>query len=54
VLVRRLVGAEQRPGNYTVVWDGADARARRVPNGTYFYILKSDGRVAQRRMLLVR
>jgi hypothetical protein len=33
---------------------GADARGRSVPAGTYFYVLKANGKIAQKRMLLVR
>ncbi|MBM3313154.1 T9SS type A sorting domain-containing protein [candidate division WOR-3 bacterium] len=52
--VTRLVSNQQKPGWYTAVWPGTDARGRRVGSGTYFYVLKADGRIAQKRMLLVR
>jgi len=52
--VTRLVQSEQKPGYYSVVWKGTDMRGRSVPAGTYFYVLKSNGKIAQKRMLLVR
>ncbi len=52
--VTRLVQSEQKPGFYSVVWKGTDMRGRSVAAGTYFYVLKSNGKIAQKRMLLVR
>jgi hypothetical protein len=52
--VTRLVQSEQKPGYYSVAWKGTDARGQSVPAGTYFYVLKSNGKIAQKRMLLVR
>jgi len=53
-LVKRLVGENQQPGHYTAVWRGEDARGRRVPAGTYYYILRADSKLLRKRMLLVR
>jgi hypothetical protein len=50
----RLVQSEQEPGYYSVVWKGTDARGRSVAAGTYFYVPKSNGKIAEKRMLLVR
>jgi hypothetical protein len=52
--VARLVQSKQKPGYYSVVWKGTDIRGRSVAAGTYFYVLKSNGKIAQKRMLLVR
>ncbi len=52
--VVRLVQSGQKPGYYTAVWNGTDARGRTVAAGTYFYVLKSNGKIAEKRMLLVR
>jgi hypothetical protein len=52
--VTRLVQSEQKPGYYSVAWKGTDSRGRSVAVGTYFYVLKSNGKIAQKRMLLVR
>jgi hypothetical protein len=52
--VTRLVQSVQKPGYYSVVWKGTDMHGRSVAAGTYFYVLKSNGKIAQKRMLLVR
>ncbi|MBN2464206.1 PD40 domain-containing protein [candidate division WOR-3 bacterium] len=52
--VTKLVQAEQKPGYYSIAWKGTDMRGRSVAAGTYFYVLKSNGKIAQKRMLLVR
>ena len=52
--VKKLVQSEQKAGYYLVRWSGNDARGRSVPAGTYFYVLKANGKIAQKRMLLVR
>ena len=52
--VTKLVQSEQKAGYYAVRWNGSDARGRTVPAGTYFYVLKANGKIAQKRMLLVR
>jgi hypothetical protein len=52
--VKKLVQCEQKPGYYTVRWRGTDARGRSVAAGSYFYVLKANGKIAQKRMLLVR
>jgi hypothetical protein len=52
--VTKLVQYEQKAGYYSVRWNGSDARGRSVPAGTYFYVLKANGKIAQKRMLLVR
>ncbi|MBM3322864.1 hypothetical protein FJY69_05250, partial [candidate division WOR-3 bacterium] len=53
-MVNRLVSAEQKPGYYTAVWRGEDSRGRRLPSGAYYYVLRADKKVLQKRMLLVR
>jgi hypothetical protein len=52
--VTRLVQSVQKPGYHSVAWKGTDSRGRSVAAGTYFYVLKSNGKIAQKRMLLVR
>jgi len=53
-MVVRLVQTEQQPGYYTVVWHGNDARGRRVPAGAYCYLLRANGKLFKKQMLLVR
>jgi len=43
-----------RPKPPETTWKGTDRRGRNVAAGTYFYVLKSNGKIAQKRMLLVR
>jgi hypothetical protein len=52
--VAKLVQHEQKAGYYLVRRNGSDARGRSVPAGTYFYVLKANGKIAQKRMLLVK
>ncbi len=40
-LVRRLVDGKQKPGYYTVSWDGKDDQNRRLASGIYFYRLET-------------
>lgn len=41
--VRTLASGRQRPGTYTVTWNGTDGQGRAVPNGIYFYRLDAPG-----------
>ena len=52
--VRILVDEVLTPGNYEVVWDGADERGMRVASGVYFVQLKQGPFAKSRRMLLAR
>jgi flagellar hook assembly protein FlgD len=40
-LVRTIVEKREKPGYYTVVWDGKDDRNKKVGSGVYFYKLKA-------------
>jgi flagellar hook assembly protein FlgD len=35
-VVRSLVKATQKPGRYSVTWNGTDAHGRTLANGVYF------------------
>ncbi len=52
--VRTLVAGLQAAGQYRVVWDGRDGNGRMVSTGIYLYRLVTQGRVAVRRMLLLK
>jgi hypothetical protein len=52
--VRRLVGEQQKPGSYTVRWDGRDDTGRLVGAGVYFYRLVSGENRATRKMVMLR
>jgi len=52
--VNTLASGDKKPGYYSIVWKGTDMRGRSIAAGTYFYILKSNGKIALKRMLFVR
>jgi hypothetical protein len=41
-------------GEHTLRWDGRDAGGQRVPAGTYFVVVRANGRVSSRRVVFVR
>jgi len=54
-LVRVLVDEEAQPaGDRVAMWDGLDDGGRSVPSGVYFCRLWADGRVQQRKVMLLR
>ena len=53
-LVRQLVDGMRSGGRHRAVWDGRDARGKRVGSGVYFYRLETPGFVQTRRMALVK
>jgi hypothetical protein len=53
-LVRELVDENLAPNYYSIAWDGRDDQGRQVPNGVYFYQMKTPGFSSNKRMMLVR
>jgi hypothetical protein len=53
-LVRNLLEAARPMGRHSFAWDGADEAGTRVTSGVYFYRLEANGRVATRKMTLLR
>jgi hypothetical protein len=53
-LVKTLVDAHHDPGEYNIVWSGADERGRQVSNGVYFCCLESDEQSVIRKMTILR
>jgi hypothetical protein len=51
--LRTLVDAELPAGRHDIVWDGADARGRRVGAGVYFYRLHAAGVDRTRRIVVL-
>ncbi|MAT38308.1 MAG: hypothetical protein CL946_01750 [Ectothiorhodospiraceae bacterium] len=53
-LVRVLVDKQQSAGTYYVQWDGLDEVGRPVTSGNYQYVLKTDGKVLTKRMVVIK
>ena len=52
--VRTLASGPETVGSHVATWDGSDDRGRRVPAGVYFIRLDAGGRVATRKISLLR
>ena len=52
--IQTLVNGIQSPNQYSVVWDGKDARGHQVASGVYLYRLETDGSSQMRKMLLLK
>lgn len=52
--VKVLVHEDQRPGFYSVRWDGRDNSGMMVAPGAYFYRLKADRFVRTLKMVLMK
>ena len=52
--VRTLVDGLQKPGWYTLTWDGKDEHGMDLPSGIYFCRLKGRGFLSTRRILILR
>ncbi len=51
--IKTLVNERQRPGEYTVEWNGTNNSGERVASGVYFYSLKrGESRVSKKMVLL--
>jgi flagellar hook assembly protein FlgD len=53
-LVRTLVDAPQRAGEYKVVWDGRNNQAQHVSSGIYLFRMASKDFVSVKKMLFVK
>ncbi|MCX6843799.1 MAG: T9SS type A sorting domain-containing protein, partial [candidate division WOR-3 bacterium] len=51
-LVKVLADGRTKPGTYTSVWNGTDARGRRLANGIYFYTLDNGAKRISRKVVL--
>ncbi|MBI4721493.1 MAG: T9SS type A sorting domain-containing protein [Candidatus Stahlbacteria bacterium] len=52
-IVRTLVDKEVTKGNYTIIWDGKDDKAKRVARGVYFYRLESGNFHISQKLILM-
>lgn len=53
-LVRTLVNGRQEAGRKSAVWDGRNDVGQSVASGVYMYRLEADGRVCDKRMVLLK
>jgi hypothetical protein len=51
-LVKVLADGKCKPGAYTSVWNGTDAKGRRLANGVYFYALDNGAKRISRKVVL--
>ena len=52
--IKTLVDTKVKPGNHKVVWNGQDDRGKEVSSGVYFYRLKTENFVKQKKLILLR
>ena len=52
--VRTLVNENQSAGEYSITWDGKDAKGNKLANGIYYYRLTAGKQVAAKKMLYLR
>jgi flagellar hook assembly protein FlgD len=52
--INNLVSGEQKPGKYTVQWDGKDSRGREVASGVYLYSLETSDFTQLKKMILIK
>jgi hypothetical protein len=53
-VVRTLANGQQKPGSYSVRWDGRDALGRELANGVHFVRLTAGGYSATEKLVLQR
>lgn len=53
-LVTDLVEARQKPGEYSIKWNGKNSTGVDMPSGVYFCVLQAGNHKATQKMLLVR
>jgi len=53
-LVRTLVDVRQEAGEKSALWDGTNDVGQKVASGVYMYRLIADGRVSDKRMVLLK
>jgi hypothetical protein len=53
-LIRTLVNCHKQRGLHTNIWNGHNDQGRRVNSGIYFYRLKANGQVNNRKMVLIK
>ncbi|MFQ5569161.1 MAG: T9SS type A sorting domain-containing protein, partial [Rhodothermales bacterium] len=49
-----LINKEQKPGSYTVQWQGTDRHGLQVASGVYLYQLEAEGFVTTKKMVFIK
>ncbi len=52
--IKQLVGNQLSAGQHSVIWDGTDESEKEVGSGIYFYQLKTNHGIIQKKMLLIK
>lgn len=52
--IRTLSDDFRNPGEYSVYWDATDEGGKPVASGIYFCVMRTEDRVAQRKMMVIR
>jgi hypothetical protein len=53
-LVKTLVNEQKNIGNYSLIWNGTDDTNRKVGEGLYFCILKTDEKCLKQKILVIK
>ena len=54
ILVKTLIDEFKSSGVYTVNWSGIDDQDKKVSEGVYFYVLKTNNYKMQKKMLMLK
>jgi flagellar hook assembly protein FlgD len=52
--IRTLVDEEQRPGEYSITWDGRDDSGMPVGSGVFIYRMRANPFIATRKMIFLK
>jgi len=52
--LKTLMDADQKPGNYTIIWDAQDEQEQACASGIYFGLFTINNKTFIRKMILLR
>jgi len=53
-MIKSLINQSQRPGNYSIIWDGIDNNGILVSSGQYYYQIKQNNHYSTKKALLIK